>query len=318
MKLERPIKLKDVKDVIKADLNGQSEKEITGINEIHKVEKGDLTFVDNPKYYKRALTSEATTILIDQKVDDDHGKTLIVSDDPFRDYNALVKHFAPFQKSEEAVSKTAKIGKDCIIQPNVFIGNDVQIGNNCLIHPNVTIYDGTIIGNNVIIHANSVIGGDAFYYKSRVKDNGDIEKHEKMYSCGRTVIEDDVEIGANCTVDRGVSGDTIIGKGTKIDNLVQVGHGAVIGKYCIFASQVGIGGKVIIGDEVIMWGQVGISKDLTIGDKAVILSQSGVSKSLKGGKIYFGYPAEEAKKKWKELAASRSLPEIWEKVRSLP
>lgn len=315
MKLTKPIKLKEIAHLIRADLNGQADKEITGINEIHKVEKGDLTFVDNEKYYDRALKSKASAILIDRNIPSPNGKAIIVSKDPFSDYNALVSHFVPFKKSEDRVSKTAKTGRDTVIMPGVFLGNDVTVGDNCLIHPNVTVYDHAVIGDNVIIHANTVIGADAFYYKTRQDKQGNAKHHEKMHSCGRVIIEDGVEIGANCTIDKGVSGDTVIGKGTKIDNLVHIGHGTVVGKNCIFAAQAGIGGKCKIGDEVILWGQVGISKDLAIGDKAVILSQSGVSKSLEGGKVYFGYPAEEARTRWKELAALRNLPEIWERIK---
>ena len=148
------------------------------------------------------------------------------------------------------------------IMPDAYIGNHVRIGKNCIIHPNVTILDHCIIGDNVIIQAGTVIGSDAFYYNK--KTNRDVH-YKKMISCGRVIIEDCVEIGAGCTIDRGVSDDTVIGAGTKMDNMVHIGHDTVIGKNCLFAAQVGIAGATTIEDNVILWGQVGVSKTLTIG-----------------------------------------------------
>lgn len=314
MRITRPLTLLEVAKLIEARPIGNPDTLIEGLNEIHKVQKGDLTFVDFEKYYKRALSSPASVVLIDKEPEDSNQKALLVSDDPFRDYNRLVNFFKPFQPANNLISPSAQIGKETHIQPGTFIGNNVQIGDNCLIHANVSICDDTIIGDNVIIHPNTAIGSDAFYVKKRA--NADV-MYEKMLSCGRVIIEDDVEIGAGCTIDRGVSGDTIIGRGTKIDNQVHIGHGTVIGKNCLFAAQVGIAGKVNIGDNVIIWGQAGISKDLTIGSDTVILARSGVGKSLKGGITYFGSPAREARRVWKEMAVSTQLPEMWEKLKKL-
>ncbi len=310
MKLSVNIKIGEVAELIKAKLVGSTDLEISGINEIHKVMNGDLTFVDHPKYYKRSLESAATTIIINKEVDCPEGKGLLISDDPFRDYNLLVTKFRPFEAASDMISSSAKIGQSTIIQPGTFIGNHVEIGENCLIHANASIYDHTTIGNNVIIHSGVVIGGDAFYYQR--KESG----YKKLQSCGRVIIHDNVEIGPSTTIDKGVSGDTIIGAGTKIDNLVQIGHGTIIGKNCLFASQVGIAGKVIIKDNVILWGKVGVSKDLTIEDDVVVMAQSGIGKDLQKGKVYFGYPAREAKGVFKEMALIKKLPEIWEKMKS--
>ncbi|MCK5815704.1 MAG: UDP-3-O-(3-hydroxymyristoyl)glucosamine N-acyltransferase, partial [Flavobacteriaceae bacterium] len=260
---------------------------------------GDIVFVDHPKYYDKALNSAATIILINKKVDCPEGKALLISKDPFLDFNNLTNHFSSFLPASKIVSETAVIGKGTVIQPTAFIGNNVQIGTNCLVHANATINDNCIIGNNVIIHSGTVLGGDAFYYQKR--ETGFV----KLISCGRVVIEDNVEIGANCTIDRGVTGDTVIGEGSKIDNLIQVGHDTIIGKRCLIASQVGIAGCVHIEDEVTLWGQVGIRSDITIGKKAVLLAQSGVSKSLEGGKTYWGSPAQEARQQLKETAFLR-------------
>jgi UDP-3-O-[3-hydroxymyristoyl] glucosamine N-acyltransferase len=296
MKFKNPHSLQNIATLLNIEFVGNANFEILGINEIHVVEKGDIVFVDHPKYYEKALNSAATTILINKKVACPEGKALLISDDPFRDFNKITKYFNPFIASKESISESATIGEGTVIQPNVFVGNNVKIGKNCLIHPNVTIYDQTIIGNNVTIHANTVLGADAFYYKKRP------EGYDKLISGGRVVIEDNVDLGASCTIDRGVSGDTTIKKGTKIDNQVHVGHDTIIGEKCLIASQTGIAGCVIIEDEVTIWGQVGTNSGITIGKGAIILGQTGVTKSVAGGKSYFGTPISESREKLKEMA----------------
>jgi UDP-3-O-[3-hydroxymyristoyl] glucosamine N-acyltransferase len=311
MKLNAPLAVTEIAAFIGAELVGNDQLEATGINEIHKVEPGDISFVDFEKYYDACLRSAATIIIINKKVDCPPGKALLVLPDPFSAYVKLVKRFRPFEPATKPISDSALIGENTIIQPNVFIGNHVRIGSNCIIHPNVTIYDNTIIGNNVIIHAGTVIGADAFYFKKRADRE---VMYDKLESCGRVIIEDDVEIGAGCAIDKGVSGDTIIGRGTKFDNMIHIGHGTVIGRNCLFAGQVGVGGKAKIEDNVILWGQVGVSKDLTIHKGVIVLAQSGVGGDLEAGKVYFGSPVEDARVKKKELAWIKRIPEMWEKL----
>ena len=305
MKLQRPYSLQEIAGMLNARYDGQADFQITGLNEIHMVEAGDLTFVDHPKYYSKALNSNATTILINKVMERPDGKVLIFSDDPFTDYVKLVKFFRPFEKSSDSVSEKARIGEGTVVQPGAFIGNNVVIGKNCLIHANVSIYDHCILGDNVIIHSNSVIGADAYYFQRR--QNG----LNKFESCGRVVIGNDVEIGALCAVDKGVSGDTIISDGTKLDNHVQVGHDTYIGKHCLIGAHTAIAGVTRIEDEVLIWARVSIDKDLVIGKGAVILATSGVDKDLEGGVTYFGSPVMEARKKWKEMAYIRRLPELF-------
>jgi len=302
MRFEAIQNLKTIAHLIGSKFIGNPDFKITGINEIHVVEKGDIVFVDHPKYYDKALNSKASVILINKEVDCPKDKALLISEDPFRDFNKITQHFNPFNSADRAISKTAKIGEGSIIQPNVFIGNDVIVGENCVIHPNVCLYDGVIIGNNVTIHAGSVLGADAFYYKNR-EETG----YDKLKSCGSVKLEDNVDIGALCTIDRGVTGITTIKEGTKLDNQVHVGHDTVIGKRCLIASQTGIAGCVIIEDDVTIWGQVGTNSGITIGKAAVILGQTGVTKSVKGGKTYFGTPIGESRDKLKELAGLRRL-----------
>ena len=311
MRFEKPVSLKEIAALIHAELIGNSTAFATGINEIHKVETGDLVFVDHPKYYEKCIHSAASFIIINKKVGFPEDKALLIVKEPFEAYQTIVSHFRPFIPSMKMISDTATIGEGTVVMPGVYIGNKVSIGKSCIIYPHVTILDHCIIGDNVVIQAGTVIGSDAFYYNK--KTNRDIH-YKKMLSCGRVIIEDFVEIGAGCTIDRGVSGDTLIGVGTKMDNLVHIGHDTVVGKNCLFAGQVGIAGATTIEDNVILWGQVGVSKTLNIGKDAVLYAQSGVAASLEGGKNYFGSPAIEAKEKIKEFVWIKRIPELWEKV----
>jgi UDP-3-O-[3-hydroxymyristoyl] glucosamine N-acyltransferase len=309
MKFNRTYSLQEIAQVINCECVGDLNFSIYGMNEIHVVEKGDIVFVDHPKYYEKALNSAASVILINKKVACPEGKALLISDDPFRDFNSLTRYFKPFEFSNVAISDSATIGDGTHIQPNCFVGNHVVIGKNCLIHSNVSIYDNTLIGDNVIIHAGTIIGADAFYYKKRP------EGYDQLLSGGRVVIKDNVGIGALCSIDKGVTGDTTIGEGTKLDNQVHVGHDTIIGKKCLIASQTGIAGCVVIEDEVTIWGQVGTTSGITIGAKSVILGQTGVTKSVDGGKSYFGTPIEESREKLKQLANIKKIPEILSKLK---
>ena len=309
MKFSRTYTLQEISKIIDVAYVGDANFPVLGMNEIHVVEQGDIVFVDHPKYYGKALESAATIILINKKVDCPEGKALLISKDPFKDFNRLTSHFNPFQAANQAISNSSSIGEGTIVQPNVFIGNHVQIGNNCLIHPNVTIYDHCIIGNNVIIHSGTVLGSDGFYFQKRQ------DGFDKLNSVGRVVIEDHVEIGASCTIDKGVTSDTTIGWGSKLDNKVQIAHDTIIGKKCLIASQVGIAGCNVIEDEVTIWGQVGIKSGVTICKGAEVYAQSGVGMDLEPGKAYFGSPAIEARDKFREMALIRSLPKLIEKIK---
>jgi UDP-3-O-[3-hydroxymyristoyl] glucosamine N-acyltransferase len=308
LKFPIPHTLKQIANIIGCQYVGAEDFSVMGMNEIHVVEKGDIVFVDHPKYYDKALKCKASVVLINKKVECPEGKALLISEDPFRDFNVLTHYFRPFEKATNAIASSARIGKNTMIQPNVFIGHNVVIGDDCLIHANVSINDNCIIGNDVIIHSGTVLGSDAFYYKKRP------EGFDKLISGGRVVLEDAVELGSLCTIDRGVTGDTTIKKGTKLDNQVHVGHDTVIGENCLIASQTGIAGCVVIEDEVTLWGQVGTNSGITIGKKAVIMGQTGVTKSVPGGKSYFGTPIEESREKLKQLAYVKQIPSILKKI----
>ncbi len=305
MKFSTPIPVTELAERLNADLLGDETLKATGINEIHQVQPGDVTFVDVRKYFSKALQSAASVILLNERATCPEGKALLLCEDPFEAYNQLVMVERPVQPLQSAISDTAEIHPTAVIEPNVAIGHHVKIGAHTFVQSNVTICEYSIIGEGVAIQPGSVIGSDAFYFKKTEAG------YQPWRSGGRVLIEDQVSIGAGCTINKGVSGDTVIGQGTKLDCQVHIGHDVVVGRHCLFAAQVGIGGNTKIEDEVVLYGQVGIAQNLVIGRKAVILAKSGVSKSLEGGKVYFGYPAKEARMAYRELAALRHLPAFY-------
>lgn len=299
MTFNQPQTLKTIADLINANYVGSDEFQVLGTNEIHRVKAGEIVFVNHPKYYDKALNSEATIILIDKEVDCPEGKALIISDDPFRDFNKINAHFTKITHFFGELSP-AEIGVNTQIHPSVVLGNDVKIGKNCIIFPNVVIGDRTIIGDNVIIQSNTVLGGDAFYYR---KHDGNFDR---LISVGNVVIENNVEIGIGCTIDRGVTDSTIIKEGSILDNQIQIGHDTVIGKRCLIASQTGIAGCCIIEEDVTIWGQVGMASGVTVASGVVLLAKTGVNRDLKKG-TYFGSIAEEFRQYLKKEVKLKNL-----------
>lgn len=308
MKFEYPIPVQEIADFIGAEIIGNKDSFTTGINEIHKVQQGDITFVDVEKYFAKSLNSAATFVILNKRIEAPEGKVLLYHEDPFQAYNKIAWKHRPFRPLNANISESATIHESAIIEPNAVIGNHVNIGAHCYIQANTYIGDYTEIGEHCTIQAGTIIGTDAFYYKKYPTG------FQKWRSTGRVIIQDHVDIGAGCSINRGVSGDTIIGAGSKLDCLIHIGHGAVIGKNCLFAGQVGIAGKTIVGDNVVLYGQVGVAQNLHIGDNVVVLAKSGISKNLEAGKVYFGYPAKEVKKSYKELAALRQLPDFMKEI----
>lgn len=303
MDFKHAIDIKTLAEKYALTISGDHTIKASGINEIHKVRPGDITFVDVEKYYQKSLTSAATIIIINKEVPCPEGKVLLITEDPFAVYNQIVWENRPFKPLNTERGENVVIGDGTQIDHGVHIGHDVTIGKDCYIQSGAFIGDGTSIGDRVIIQASALIGTDAFYYK---KING---QYHKWRSGGRVILGNDVEIGAGCTINRGVSGETIIGDGSKLDCQIHIGHGAVLGKNCLIAAQTGIAGKTIVGDNVVMYGQVGVAQNLYIGDGAVLLAKTGVSKNLEGGKTYFGVPAGEAREKYKEIVGIKSLLE---------
>ena len=285
MTFNQPQTLKTIAELIDAEYIGDGNILIYGTNEIHRVKSGEIVFVNHPKYYDKALNSDASIVLIDKEVDCPQGKALLISEDPFRDFNKINTHFRKISPFTEELH-TIEVGEGSHIHPSAVVGNHVKIGKNCIIYPQVVIGDYTEIGDNVVIQSGTVLGGDAFYYR---RHNG---KYDALKSVGNVVIQNDVQIGNNCTIDRGVTDTTIIGEGSILDNQIQIGHDTVIGKHCLIASQTGIAGCCIIEDEVSIWGQVGMASGVRIEKGTVLLAKCGVNRDLKKG-TYFGLLAEE-------------------------
>ena len=299
MTFEQPQTLRKIAEIIGARFIGDENFPVFGTNEIHMVREGDIVFVNHPKYYDKALNSNATIILIDKEVECPKGKALLVSDDPFRDFNKINTYFTKISNFKENLDD-AIVGEGTFIHPSVVIGNGVRVGKNCHIFPNVVIGDRTEIGDNVVIQSGTIIGGDAFYYR---KLNGNFDR---LISVGNVLIENNVEIGNLCTIDRGVTASTIIGEGSILDNQIQIGHDTVIGKRCLIASQTGIAGCCVIEDEVTMWGQVGVASGLKIEKGTILLAQVGVNRNLEKG-TYFGPIAEDFRGYLKKEVKLRNL-----------
>lgn len=301
MDVPKAIPVSDIAEWIGAEVIGNHDLQITGINEIHKVRQGDITFVDHPKYYQTSLHSAASAIIVPSAMECPPGKTLFVVEKPFLAYESLVKRFRAFTPIVDGLTEGQQIDPSTIIEPGAIIGPHVTIGKDGYIQAGAIIRPYTYIGDRVVIHSGAIIGTQAFYFKKWP------EGYQAWTGCGRVIIEDDVWIGSGTTIAQGVSGDTIIGAGTKIDCQVMIGHGVVIGKNCLLAGQAGIAGKTKIGDWSVLYGQSGVAQNITIGEKVVLLAQSGVTKDLESGKTYFGSPADEARVKFKELVAVRNL-----------
>lgn len=304
MQFKTATTLEAIANFLQCEFVGAADFPVLGMNEIHRVQAGDIVFVDHPKYYNKALASAATIVLINKKVASPAGKALLISADPLVDFNRLAKQFFPQQIPDGRISSTAKIADSSFVHPMASIGHDVIIGEDCVIHAGVVVETGTIVGNRVIIHPNCTLGADPFYFQKRA------DGFLKHAAFGRVVIADDVEIGANCTIDRGYTDQTILGQHTKLDAQVHIGHDVRVGKNCLMAAQVGISGYTVVEDKVTLWGKVGVASNVVIGEGAVVMGDSVVTKSLSGGGVYMGAPAIDAKQKRKELAMMRRMARV--------
>lgn len=305
MNFPQPIPVTEIAEKIGATLIGNTTLDAVGINEIHNVRPGDITFVDVEKYFAKSLNSAATIIILNKETTCPEGKVLLLCDDPFKAYNSLINEYNPRQIINHEIAETANIHPSTIVEPGAVVGPEVRIGKNCYIQANATIQGRVIIGNNVTIESGVVVGTDAFYYKRTP------EGYTKWRSGGRVIIEDNVDIGSCSTINIGVSGDTTIGEGTKLDSQIQIGHDAVIGKHCLMAAQSAVAGNTHIGDWTVIYGQCGITQNLRIGERTVILAKSLVTKNLKGGETYSGNPAQPVKKERYQQASLRQLVSWW-------
>jgi len=333
MKRNSMLTLEEIASLVNGKLNGDGNVRIKNLSTLEDAEEGDISFISEEKYLKKIKESKASAFIVKEglKVE---GKPFIEVINP---YLAVAKILEKIVIKEthpigihptSIISKSAKIGKDPSIYPYVIIDNNVEIGDNVVIYPftyiginskignnsliysNVVIRENVIIGERVIIHSGTCIGSDGFGY-TKLEDG----THYKIPHVGGVIIEDDVEIGANVCIDRAMLKNTVIKKGTKIDNLVQIAHNCVISENSIIAGQVGLSGSVKLGKNVILAGQVGVADHLSIGDNSIVLAQSGVSKDIPENKTYWGYPAREVKEAWRTLAEIGRLSSLIEKVK---
>lgn len=306
--------LKGIIAYLSLECEVQNDCEITGLNTLKDAKAGEISFLSDTKYEKDLETTQASAVILPSSKASllPAGVVAIESAEAYLDLAKLSKLFskpvitsdrAPSIGEKSTIYPTAhlengsKIGSNCTIMAGVYVGTDVTIGDNVILYPNVTIYRDCVLGDNVMIHAGSVIGSDGFGY-AHTKSG----EHIKLYQNGNVVIEDDVEIGANSTIDCAVFGSTIIKKGTKIDNLVQIGHNCVVGEHTIMVSQSGLAGSTTLGRNVVMGGQSAAAGHLSIAPFTTLAARSGVTKSITQGGVYSGFPLMEHKL-WLKLQA---------------
>ena len=318
------MKLKKLANLVSGKVLGNGELNIRGVAPLEEAKGGDLAFVLTNRSLASALKSKASALVVssDSKI---KGKDLLLVNNPRLAMAKILALFAPKRSAQKGVHKTAVIPKSCkigksvsigpfvvldenvsvgdrgVISPHVYIGKDSQIGKDCVIHSNVSVYAGVVIGDRVILHSGSRIGVDGYGF---VQEGG---KHIKIPQVGRVVIEDDVEIYANVCISRATLGETLIGAGTKIDNLSHIAHNCKIGKHCAIVSLVGFAGSVTIKDHVYVAGQVGFSGHKKVGENSVILARAGVSKDFPPNSVVSGFPAQDHRKEMAFQAALRRL-----------
>ena len=329
------VTLLEIAKLVEGELVGNKDIVITGISGIKEAKKGDITFLANSKYEPLLETTEASAI-ITSNLPVNSSKPLIKTENPSFAFAKVMAMFAPDAirhpqgiSGQAFISPKAKLGKNVVIGPftiiedgvivgndtiiygNCYLGHDTKVGNKCIIYPNVSIRERIIIGNRVIIHCGTVIGSDGFGF-ALVKGI-----QEKIPQIGTVLIEDDVEIGANVTIDRARFDKTFIGKGTKIDNLVQIAHNVIIGENCTIVAQAGISGSTILGKGVILAGQAGLVGHISVGDGAVAAAQAGVTKSIPAHTMVSGYPARPHDVAKRVNACVQNLPQLYKRIKEL-
>ena len=327
--------LAEIAELVQGVLEGDGTVRINGVAKIEEADSGKITFISNPRYAKFVDTTKASAIIVSNDFPE-RDKPIIRTQNPYFSFLKVLKVFHPEGESltkgihpSAIINKTTKvganarigayvvidrhcnIGENVIIHPGVVIGREVEIGNRTTIYANVVLREQVRIGNNVIIHSGTIIGSDGFGFAREG------EVYHKIPQVGTVVIEDDVEIGANCTIDRATLGETVLHKGVKLDNLIQVAHNVEIGENTVIAAQTGISGSTKIGSNVIIGGQVGFVGHIKIGNNTTIGAQSGVSKSLPPDSVYFGYPARPIMQAKREDVALRKLPDLLKRIAAI-
>ena len=319
--------LEELAQFVNGKVKGDTKIKISSVATLENAGPSDISFLTNPKYAKAIATTKAGAIIVGKDVD--CPASLLIAEDPYYAFMQIVvllyghrQHKRTGLSKKASISETARIGDGCqiydfatisdnavigkntVIYPCVFVGPDVKIGDNCILYPNVTIYDGCVLGNDVIINSNTTIGKDGYGYATHKG------KHHKIPQIGKVIIEDDVEIGCNCGIQRGTLEDTVIGEGCKFGDLISIGHGAKIGPYCLLVGQVGVAGSTTIGHHCVIAGQVGIVGHIKIGNCVSIGAQAGVINDIPDGQNIVGAPAIEASKARRAYSLIQDLPEM--------
>jgi len=332
--MEKP--LYEIAELLGGKIVGDGDVVITGVSGIKEAKPGEITFIADSRYAHMLSTTQASAVIVSPEIGRNAGKPLVKCGNPYLAFINLVNVWAADEiphptgihptaiigehvklgrnvaiHAYAVVEDGVAIGDNTIIYPHTYIGRDSRVGQDTLIYHDVTLRERVSIGNRVIIHSGTRVGSDGFGF---TPDGG---THQKVPQIGVVVIEDDVEVGANVTIDRATFGITRIGKGTKIDNLVQIGHNVIIGEHCIIVAQVGVAGSTEIGNGVTLAGQVGVVGHLKIGDNSVVAAKAGVSRSLPPNSRFSGIPAVPHEK-WQKMHVSlRKLPELLKRVRTL-
>lgn len=319
---------------VNGKVKGDAEIGISSVATLDSATAADISFLANPKYTRALKTTKAGAVIVGKEVETQI--PLIIAEDPYFAFAQIVillyghrQHKQTGISPKASISSSAKIGKNChihdfatvsdnavigdntVIYPNVFVGPDVKIGSNCILYPSSVIYDGCVLGNNVIINANATIGKDGYGYATHKG------KHHKIPQVGKVVIEDDVEIGGGCCIQRGAIEDTVIGAGCKLGDLISVGHGAKIGPHCLLVGQIGVAGSTTIGHHCVIGGQVGIVGHIKIGNCVSIGAQAGVINSIPDGSNIVGTPAIDASKARRAYTLIEDLPEMKKAIQRL-
>ena len=306
-------KISEIADLLESEIRGDKNLVVRALSPFFQAKEDELTFAADEKFLHKLNETKAKVIIVPDIPLPDIGKTYIVTKmEPRKLMPKLLGHFKKtLKKIEKPIEDSAVIAETAEIAPHVYIGHDVKIGENVKIYPNVTIREFCEIGKRVVIQPGAVIGADGFGF---VKVNGNNQKIEQI---GRVVLEDDVEIGANTTVDRGAIGDTVVKKFAKLDNLIQIGHNVIIGENFLMASQSGIAGSTEIGNNVTVGGQVGIGGHIKIGNNIMIAAQSGITGNLKDNQVLGGHPVVPLQENLKIQAGMKKLPELLKRVKKL-
>lgn len=311
------MRLDELAKRIEAQVVGDGSIDVTSVATLDEAKPGQVSFLANPKYQKLLETTKASAVIVGQRIENSRTALLKTGDPYYAFAQAVVvlhghrKHPHKGVHPQAHIDPTAKIGEGTVIYPSVYVGPRAVIGRDCILYPNVTVYDDTVIGDRVIVHSGTAIGQDGFGFATHKGE------HHKIPQIGNVIIEDDVELGSNCAIERAALGSTVIGKGTKIDNLVVVGHGAKIGAYGLIVAQTGIAGSATIGHHVTMGGQVGIAGHLKIGDNVTIAAKAGVMSDADDQTVLMGIPALPVSRARRVYLLMNQLPELVERIKQI-